>query len=226
MRTANLIRTQGGVSEAYNADALKLDELGEAANACIAKFGRIDILQNVVGGNTVGGIAEVDEESWARVLDLNLNTAFRACKVVLPHMISQGSGSIVNLASIAAIGFAEPPSSAYAAAKAGLLQMTRTAALQYAVQGIRANSIVVGLVDTAEIRRRIVARFGAERLDEVLEVRAASTRNKRNATPWDIAFAAVYLASDEANYVTGTEIVVDGGYSVPVFGSYMDSIPR
>jgi NAD(P)-dependent dehydrogenase (short-subunit alcohol dehydrogenase family) len=219
--TAALIAEQGGLARAAAGDATSLEDMRRVADACITAFGRIDVLHNNVGGSLPGGVADVEEETWDRLIELNLNTAFKACKAVLPHMIAQKGGAIVNVSSLSAVSFIEPISAAYAAAKAGMLQMSRLIAMQHVNDAVRSNSIVVGHVDTAEIRRRITARFGPDKLEQVLAIRAASTRNGRNATPWDIANAALYLASDEASYVTGSEIYVDGGISISHIRSYM-----
>lgn len=211
----------GGEAASAAADATSLTDMQRAAEACVAAFGRIDVLHNNVGGSLPGGVADVEEEVWDQLIEVNLNTAFKACKAVLPYMVKQGGGSIVNISSLSAVSFIEPISAAYAAAKAGMIQMSRLIAMQHVRDGVRSNSIVVGHVDTAEIRRRIVARFGEENLEDVLSVRASCTRNGRNATPWDIANAALFLASDESSYVTGSEIFVDGGISISHIRPYM-----
>jgi NAD(P)-dependent dehydrogenase (short-subunit alcohol dehydrogenase family) len=218
---AALIVEQGGEARADVADATSLDDMKRVAAACASAYGRVDILHNNVGGSLPGGVADVEEEVWDNLIEVNLGTAFKACKAVLPHMVAQGGGSIVNISSLSAVSFIEPVSVAYAAAKAGMIQMSRLIAMQHVHDGVRSNSIVVGHVDTAEIRRRIVARFGEENLEDVLAVRASCTRNGRNATPWDIAQAALFLASDESGYITGTEIYVDGGISISHIRPYM-----
>lgn len=219
--TADTIVAHGGRAGHAAADATSLAELQTVMSACKSMFGRIDVLHNNVGGSLPGGVVDVDEETWTRMIDLNLNTAFKACKAALPYMIAQRSGAIVNVASLSAVSYIEPVAAAYAAAKAAMLQMTRTIAMQHVMDGVRANSLVVGHVDTAEIRRRIVARFGADKLDGVLKIRAGATRNGRNATPWDIAQAALFLASDESNYITGADLPIDGGISISLIKSYM-----
>ncbi len=224
--TCARIAAIGGTAHAIAADAADLGDMQRAAGEAISRFGRIDVLQNNVGGGIPGSIVEMSDDDWTRMIELNLNTTFRSCKAVLPHMIERGRGAITNIASVAAVASVEDTSIAYSAAKAGVVQLTRATASQLMGTGVRMNAIIVGHVDTAEIRRRLSVRYGAGRLDELIGIRARSTRAGRIGSPWDIAHAALYLGSDEAGFVTGHELVVDGGTTIAHLPSYRAMIPE
>ena len=140
--TRRIIDGEGGICEAVSADVSRADDVGAMINACIATFGRIDVLHNNVGIVDVGGPVETTEESWDRVNDVNLKSVFLTCKHVLPHMEQQGKGAIVNIASVSGIRWLGVPYISYAATKAAII-FTRVIALQYARSGIRANTIAV-----------------------------------------------------------------------------------
>jgi NAD(P)-dependent dehydrogenase (short-subunit alcohol dehydrogenase family) len=172
-------------------------------------YGHIDVLHNNVGLSLMGGPIELSEEHWDVMLDVNLKGAFLACKHVLPVMLQQGKGAIINISSVAAIRFTGYPYSAYYAAKAGLNQFTVGLALQYAKQGIRANAIMPGLMNTPLIYQQISGQYASAA--EMVKARDEACPMGRMGTAWDIAAAAVFLASDEANYITGLCMPVDGG---------------
>ena len=201
------IETQGGECSVITADVTKEEDVKRMVAATIERHGRIDVLHNNVGGNKGGGrVTELDESLWDATLKLNLNTAMLCCKHVIPHMIAQGGGSIVNVSSLAGmIGLFDRKTSlvAYSTAKAGLSGFTRALAADHAAEGVRVNCIVVGMVETP----LIVAQQGPE----VLEKRRAAIPLKTAGTAWDVAHAAVYLASDESRWVTGVDLPIDGG---------------
>lgn len=201
------IDAQGGECTVVTADVTKEDDVKRMVAATLQRHGRIDVLHNNVGGNKGGGrVTELDESLWDATLKLNLNTAMLCCKHVIPHMIAQGGGSIVNVSSLAGmIGLFDRKTSlvAYSTAKAGLSGFTRALAADHAAEGVRVNCIVVGMVETP----LIVAQQGPE----VLEKRRAAIPLRTAGTAWDVAHAAVYLASDEARWVTGVDVPIDGG---------------
>ncbi len=210
--TKAVIESEGGRCVAYQADATSADEVRAMAEACVTAFGRVDILHNNVGGSAPGGVVDMSEEAWDANLDLNLKSAFLTCKHVIPAMLRQGGGAIVNVGSIAGIRHVgERNMVAYQAAKAGLIQFTRAVALQYAEQGIRANCVIPGLMHTPLVEGRLADQYGEGKVQETIEQRNAVCPTGRMGDAWDVAYAALYLASDEAKYVTATEIVVDGG---------------
>ena len=211
--TKEIIEREGGTCEAFAADVSKAASVAAMVEACLAAFGRIDVLHNNVGIVEVGGPVETSEASWDRVNEVNLKSMFLTCKYTLPHMERARQGAIVNIASIAGIRWTGVPYVAYSATKAAVVQLTRVVALQYAGKGIRANSIVPGLMNTPMVHASLVGAYGADAA-EMVRRRDAQCPMGRMGDAWDVAHAALFLASDEARYITGAELVVDGGLSV------------
>jgi NAD(P)-dependent dehydrogenase (short-subunit alcohol dehydrogenase family) len=207
--TADIIDALGGKVLSLQGDATDADSIEAAIQATLSAFGRIDVLHNNVGTTIMGGPVELTEAQWHTVLDVNLTSAYLTSKYVLPGMIAQGSGAIVNISSVAAIRYTGYPYSAYYAAKAGLNQFTVGLALQYARQGIRANAIMPGLMNTPLIYQQISGQYASP--EDMARARHESTPMGRMGSGWDIAKAAVFLASDDAAYITGVSLPVDGG---------------
>ncbi|HXQ65778.1 MAG TPA: SDR family NAD(P)-dependent oxidoreductase [Alphaproteobacteria bacterium] len=213
LETKRIIEGEGGVCEAVACDVSKAKEVAAMVEACMKAFGRIDVLHNNVGIVEVGGPVETSEESWDRVNDVNLKSMFLTCKHSLPHMERQGKGAIVNIASISGIRWTGVPYVSYSATKAAVIHFTRVVALQYARAGIRANSILPGLMNTPMVHASLVGAYGAN-AEEMVRKRDAQCPMGRMGDAWDVAHAALFLASDEAKYITGTELIVDGGLTV------------
>lgn len=211
--TQAIIRAEGGVCDAYEADVSRSDEVAGMVHACLQAFGRIDVLHNNVGIVETGGPVEMSEEAWERVIRVNQTSVFLTCKHVLPHMEAQGRGSIVNIGSIAGIRWIGFPYLAYSAAKAAMIAMTSNIAVQYAPKGIRANCVLPGLMNTPLIREPLKKEYGGE-VQDMISQRDKLSPTGKMGDAWDTAYAALYLASDEARYVTGASLVVDGGLSV------------
>ncbi len=207
--TAKVIQDEGGEAIACAADVVKLAEIEAAVAATMSAFGRIDILHNNVGINSSGGPVEASEESWDMVMAVNAKSVFLACKAVLPIMEKQGGGAIVNISSLAAIRWTGYPYISYYASKAAVNNFTRALAVQYAPKNIRANCILPGVMDTPHIYQQIAGYY--KDVEEMVAARNEIPPMKRMGTGWDIAMASVFLASDEAQYITGTELCVDGG---------------
>ncbi|MDF1791264.1 MAG: SDR family oxidoreductase [Thalassobaculaceae bacterium] len=182
--------------------------------ACIARFGRVDVLINNVGGSAKGGPVELDEETWNRQVDVNLKSVYLTCKAVLPHMAGQGSGAIVNTASTSGIRWTGSAQAAYAATKAGVIQFSRVVAVEYAPKGVRVNTVVPGQLHTPMVEARLAGQRMGGDVDALLASRLKRIPLGFMGDGRDTANAALFLASDEARFVTGTEIVVDGGMSV------------
>ena len=214
--TAAIIAGEGGRAEAQAADVSRADQVEATVARCLALYGRIDVLHNNVGILEVGGPVEASEESWDRIMAVNLKSMFLTCKHVLPVMERQGKGAIVNVASIAAIRWLGVPYVSYSASKAGVVQLTRSVALQYAAKGIRANAILPGLMNTPMIVEPLKEAYAGGDADRMIALRDAQCPMGHMGDAWDVAYAALYLASDEAKYVTGTELVVDGGITAKV----------
>lgn len=209
--TVAIIRGEGGEAEACRADVAQAAEVEAMVARCVEHYGRIDILDNNVGILEVGGPVEASEASWERVIDVNLKSMFLTCKHVLPVMERQGGGAIVNIASIAGIRDTGVPYISYSASKGAVLPFTRSVALQYAKKGIRANVVVPGLLNTPMIVEPLKDAYAGGDVEAMLRKRAAQCPTGKMGDAWDVAYAALFLASDEAKYITGTQLVVDGG---------------
>ena len=214
--TVGIIRGEGNRGEAQVADVTQAGDVERVVSACIATHGRIDILHNNVGIVEVGGATATSDESWDRVVDANLTSMFLTCKAVLPHMERQGQGAIVNISSISGIRWLGVPYVSYTATKAGILGLTQSIAMEYAKKGVRANAILPGLMNTPMIVKPLAGIYGQGDIDKMFAARAAQCPTGKMGDAWDVAYAALYLASDEAKYVTGAQLVVDGGLSCKV----------
>lgn len=209
--TAGIITGEGGTAVAATCDVTNSDQVRELVDRAVAEHGRIDVLHNNVGYATMGGPIELDEAAWHRTIDLNLTSCFLTCKHVLPHMLRQGRGAIVNVSSIAAVRYTGYPYPAYYASKAAVNGFTMGLAIQYAAQGIRVNAIMPGLMDTPLIYQQIAGQYADSAA--MVAARDAACPTGKMGTAWDVAKAALFLASDEAAYITGISLPVDGGLS-------------
>ncbi len=206
---AGIIAGEGGQALALACDVTAEAEVNAAVAACLERFGRIDILHNNVGILAMGGPVETALDAWRQALEVNLTSMFLTCRAVLPVMERQGAGAIVNIASIAGIRYTGVPYIAYSTTKGAVIPFTRSVALQYAAKGIRANCILPGLMDTPMVRVGLKDTYGDQ--EALTAKRAAQCPMGRMGDAWDVAHAALFLASEEARYITGTELIVDGG---------------
>ena len=215
--TTAIIEEEGGTALAFKADAADAGQIEAMVAACLEAFGRIDILHNNVGIVELGGPVEASEESWERVMAVNLRSQFLTHKHVLPVMQRQAPnahglrGAIVNIGSISGSRWTGVPYISYATSKGAIVPFTRSVALQYAGQGIRANAVLPGLMNTPMIVEPLKDSYGAGDIEEMIRVRDAQCPMGHMGDAWDVAHAALFLASDEARYITGTTLVVDGG---------------
>lgn len=212
--TVERIRTAGGEIETAFCDVTKSQSIADVVAACLKHYGRIDILVNNVGGSAAGGPVEMTEEVFDSQVDHNLKSVFLSCKHVLPVMEAQGHGVIINMASTSGIRWTGSAQVAYAATKAGVIQLSKVVAMQYAKKGIRVNTIVPGQLHTPMVEVRLAGQRAGGDIEKLLEQRQARIPLPFMGDGRDTAYAAIYLASDESRFVTGTEIVVDGGMSV------------
>jgi NAD(P)-dependent dehydrogenase (short-subunit alcohol dehydrogenase family) len=213
-QTRRMIADAGHTCVTHEADMMMADEVLNSVNVCVERFGRIDILVNNVGGSQPGGPVELSEEAWDNQIDFNLKTAFLGCKFALPLMERQGSGAIVNISSVAGIRtHIGRPHAGYAASKAGIIHLSRSIAIQYAARGIRCNTVVPGLMHTPLVEHRLAHQIGGGDAAKLIADRNSRVPMGRMGDAWDVAHAVLFLASDEARYITATEIVVDGGLS-------------
>ncbi len=211
--TCEAVAGEGGEARACVADVTRPGDCTRIAEEAIRHFGRIDVLVNNVGTGSVGGPVETSLDEWRRVFDTNLTGMFLTCKAVLPHMERAGSGAIVNVSSIAAIRFAPYPMVAYHASKGGVNAFTRAVAMQYASRGIRANAVLPGLIETPMAMEGLSRALGIP-YEELKRRRDRAVPMGHMGEALDVARAVLFLASDEAKYVTGVVLPVDGGLSL------------
>jgi NAD(P)-dependent dehydrogenase (short-subunit alcohol dehydrogenase family) len=212
--TARLVTEAGGTFATGTCDVTSSASVAGMVARCIAEFGRIDVLVNNVGGSAKGGPVEMSEDVWDAQIDQNLKSVFLTCKHVLPHMLAQGGGAIVNISSTSGLRWTGAAQIAYAATKAGVIQFSRVLAVQYAKQGIRVNTVVPGQLHTPMVEVRLAGQRAGGDVEALLKQRQSRIPLPFMGDGRDTANAALYLACDESRFVTGTEIVVDGGMSV------------
>lgn len=199
------IQQEGGTSSVFAGDVTQAADVENMVDAAIERYGKLDILYNNVGVGGPGTVVSVTDEVWDNCVNVNMKSTMLCCKYAIPRMKESGGGSVINLSTPAAvhgfrrgdIGFA-----AYSASKAGVIGLTRSIAADFAADGIRANCLLAGLVNTP-----VLAKLG----EDARERRRLAVPLQTEGTAWDVAWAAVYLASDEARWVTGASIPVDGG---------------
>lgn len=214
--TAEAIAGEGGQAIAISADVTDLASVTAAVDEAVAAFGSISILHNNVGVTHMGGPPDLSEEDFQASIDLNLGSVYRTAKAVLPHMIAAGSGAIVNISSLAGLRYAGYPYFAYSATKAAVNHATVALAIQYAPHGIRANCVAPGLIDTPMIYKQISGQYAST--EAMVAARNAAVPGGRMGDAFDIAHAALFLASDEAKFINGVCLPVDGGQSMTVAG--------
>ena len=211
--TVEMINEAGGRSIAWQADVSRHEEVRAAVAGCRQAFGRIDILYNNVGIEVRGGVVDMTEEAWDRVHAVNLKSVFLACKEVVPEMAQQGGGVILNVSSTASLRWTTVEYLSYSTSKAALNHLTRVLARQHASQRIRCNAILPGMIDTPHIRT-LFRDKSEEEFAAIQANRHARCPMGRQGSCWDVANAALFLASDEASYISGVLLPVDGALSV------------
>jgi NAD(P)-dependent dehydrogenase (short-subunit alcohol dehydrogenase family) len=212
--TVRLVQEAGGEIATAQCDVTQSASIADVVAACTARFGRIDVLVNNVGGSAAGGPVEMAEETWDAQIDHNLKSVFLACKHVLPLMEAQAAGNIVNIASTSGLRWTGSAQVAYASTKAGVIQFSRVVAVQYAKAGIRVNTVVPGQLYTPMVDVRLAKQRTGGDVTALLAQRQSRIPLPFMGDGRDTANAALFLASDEARFITGAEIVVDGGMSV------------
>lgn len=204
-------QSEDGKCEVARADVARAADVKSTVEACLRTFGRIDILVNNVGIVVPGGAVEQSEDVWDRVVNVNLKSMFLTCKHVLPCMERQGKGAIVNVSSIAGIRWTGVPYISYSSTKAAVLGLSRSVALQYAARNIRCNTVLPGLMDTPMFVEPLKEVYAGGDIEKMKDIRHKQCPMGRMGDAWDVAYAVLFLSSDEAKYVTGAELVVDGG---------------
>src|SRR3977135_139200 len=216
--TVKIIASEGGKATAFTADVSRASDVEAMVAACLKTYGRIDVLDNNVGIAEMGSVVEVTEAEWDRVFAVNLKSAFLAMKHVIPVMQKQGGGSIINISSIASIRHLGISYVSYGTSKAAMNMMTKTTAVQFARDHVRVNCILPGLMKTpmGAPSAGLAASYANGDVEAMWRARDAQVPMGHMGDAWDVANAALFLASDESKYVTGLELVVDGGVTLKV----------
>ena len=215
--TVDIIKSIGGTAFAAAGDAADEKHVARFVKSCITKYQRIDVLHNNVGGQGTGrSLDTITVPDWNDTMARNITSAMLSCREVVPLMLAQGGGAIVNVSSIASLRHLNVPTAVYSAGKGAMNAFTQNIALQYAGRGVRANCVLPGYIDTPFIRRPVKGKPNYVYKGFATAEDYAAARNEvipagRMGTGWDVAYAALFLASDVAAYITGTTLVVDGG---------------
>jgi len=215
LETKAMIEEEGGTAAAFEADVTRESDCESLVRACLSEYGRVDVLHNNVGiGGGDAGPTHLTEDAWQRIMDVNLKSVFLTCKHTLPVMREQGSGSICNISSVAAV--CSVGIIAYKTSKAGVNALTQSMAIGNARYGIRVNAIMPGLMNTPMAIEGISRARGVRREQLIEERNAMVPLSAQMGTAWDVAYAALFLASDEAKFITGVVLPVDGGQSARI----------
>ena len=213
--TRDRIEEEGGTCFVHRAEVSDAAECAGTVEACVSRYGKVDILHNNVGIELAGGLSETTEEAWDRTMDVNLKSMFLLSKHAVPHMERQGGGAIINISSINAIRTLPALSLPYAVSKAGAIALTREIAVEYGRQGIRVNAVLPGMMETPFVRDALTDAWGGE-VDAMMRRRDAICPTGKQGKSWDVAYLSLFLASDEARYITGTTVVVDGAQTARI----------
>lgn len=208
--TAAIITGEGFAATAHGADVSDQRSVADMVAACTAIYGRVDILHNNVGIASLGGPIETTLEQWERVMRVNVTSMFLTCQAVLPLFLEQGGGAIVNVSSLSAVKAARPEL-AYATSKGAVNALTINIAMEFAGRDIRCNALVPGLMNTPMVADAMKDHYGKGGMDAMIAARDAISPTGRMGEAWDVANAAVFLASDEARYINGVLLHIDAG---------------
>ena len=198
------IKEEGGEASVLVGDVTSASDCREMAEAAVSRYGRLNVLVNNVGISGPGSVTDVEEDFWDTVIDVNLKSVMLTSKYAIPRMIEDGGGSIINLSSIVGLRAGSGgPSHPYAASKGGIIGLSNSMAVHYGRDNIRVNCIAPG-----HIRSPMVARHSS---DEMLELRRKAGPLGTDGTPWDVAWAVAFLASEESRWISGVTLPVDAG---------------
>lgn len=209
--TTALIRAEGGQALTLVGDVAEPEDVQRLFQQARAHWGPVDVLHHNVGIGKTGGPLDTSAEDFDRIHRVNLRSLLLASQQVLPDMVARRQGSLLAISSVAGLRYVGYPHLAYSVTKAAVGHFMRMLAQEHAVHGIRANTVVPGLIDTPRIAQTVARMFSTDSLDEARAARARQVPLGRMGSPWEVAHACAFLASDAAAYVTGAELVVDGG---------------
>lgn len=214
--TAEIICQQGGNAIAVKVDASNSSDIDSLHEQALKKYKKIDILNNNVGIVATGGVVDIDESEWDKVFAINLKSCYLAMKRFIPGFKNNGGGSIINTSSIASIRYTGVPYVTYSATKAAMNHMTRTTAAEFARDKIRVNAILPGLMKTPMVENAVnlAEKYGDGDIEAMWSARNSQVPMGHMGDAWDVAYASLFLASDESKYVTGIELLVDGGITL------------
>ncbi len=214
--TAALIREEGFEAVSVGGNAARSADVKAAVELALAQFGGLNLLVNNVGIVIGGGVVELSEDDWDKMLAVNLKSAFLSMKHAIPAMVAAGGGSIVNISSISSIRYLGKNYVAYYTTKAALNQLTKVTAAEYASRQVRVNAILPGLMDTPMARISAQKNFGArpEDMDALWKKRVEKIPMGWMGDASDVARAAAFFASDDSRFITGQTLVVDGGQTL------------
>ncbi len=213
---AATIRAEGGQAVAAAGDVSRSADVKAAVDLAVTNFGGLNVLVNNVGIVVLGGVVELSEEDWQRAFDVNLKSCFLTMKHAIPEMLKRGGGSIVNVSSISSIRYLGKSYVSYYTTKAAMNHMSRVTAAEYAGRQIRVNAVLPGLMDTPMARASAIKNHGArpEEMEALWKKRAQRIPMGWMGDAFDVARAVAFLASDEARFITGQALVVDGGMTL------------
>lgn len=216
--TAAMIRGEGLSATSVYLDITDEGGVARVVQDVVDEHGRIDVLDNNVGIASVGGVTNLDPDEWERVFRVNVTGAFNTMRHVIPHMVDAGGGSVVNISSVAGIRWSGVPYASYYASKAALNHLTRTTAAEFASRHVRINAVLPGLMRTPMVTNvaGLADAYSSDDVEEMMRTRDRQVPLGHMGDAWDVANAALYLASDRAKYVTGLELVVDGGLTLGI----------
>lgn len=214
--TVDIIKSEGGNAIAVQADVTSYSDIEQVYDVAIKTYDNVHILNNNVGIVSTGGVVEIEEDEWDRVFAINLKSCYLAMKKFIPAMVANGGGSIINTSSVASIRYSGVPYVTYSTTKAAMNHMTRTTAAEYARQHVRVNCVLPGLMKTPMVENasNLAEEYAHGNVEKMWQERDSQVPMGHMGDGWDVAYASLYLASDEAKYVTGIELLVDGGITL------------
>src|SRR5690625_1129507 len=214
--TVKIIQKEGGQAIALQADVSKKADIERVHEKALKQYGAVHVLNNNVGIVTTGGVEDITEAEWDRDFDVNLKSCYLAMQVFIPTMKAQGGGSIINTSSLASIRYTGVPYITYAATKAAMNHLTRVTAAQYAPYYVRVNALLPGLIKTTMVEHAagLVQEYGEGKVEQMWRERDSQVPMGHMGDAFDVAYASLLLASDESKYVTGIELLVDGGITL------------